>query len=53
MVSGALHLTSKERLYEELGWETIQSRTEFLGMSLFSQNCSKPNKAPYKRLFTP
>ena len=35
IVSGALHLTSKERLYNELGWETIPSRAEFLGLSLF------------------
>ena len=45
IVSGALHLTSKERLYEELGWETIQSRTEFLGLSLFHkivQNQTRP-----------
>ena len=33
IVSGALHLTSKERLYNELGWETIQSRAQFLGVS--------------------
>ena len=35
IVTGALHFTSKEKLYDELGWETIQSRTEFLGLSLF------------------
>ena len=45
IVSGSLHLTSKERLYEEQGWETIQSRTEFLGLSLFHkivQNQTRP-----------
>ena len=35
IVSGALHLTSKERLYNDLGWENIPSRAEFLGLSLF------------------
>ena len=30
IVSGAHHLTSKEKLYNELGWETIPSRAEFL-----------------------
>ena len=34
IVTGALHFTSKEKLYDELGWETIQSKTEFLGLSL-------------------
>ena len=35
IVTGALHFTSKDKLYHELGWETIQSRTKFLGLSLF------------------
>ena len=35
IVRGAFNCTSKERLYNELGWETIPSRAEFLGLSLF------------------
>ena len=35
LVSGALHLTSKLKLEEELGWETIQSRADVLGYSVF------------------
>ena len=35
LVTGALHFTSKEKLNLELGWETIKTRIEFLGLSLF------------------
>ena len=35
LVTGALHLTSREKLNEELGWETIRTRVDFLGLSLF------------------
>jgi hypothetical protein len=35
LITGALHLTSKEKLNSELGWETIESRANFLGLSLF------------------
>ena len=35
LVTGALHLTSKEKLNTELGWETIQKRSDFLGLSIF------------------
>ena len=35
LVTGALHLTSKLKLEEELGWETIQSRADLLGYSVF------------------
>ena len=35
LVSGALHYTSKCKLEKELGWETIQSRAEMLGLSMF------------------
>ena len=33
LVTGALHNTSKVKLYEELGWETIHSRAEYLGLT--------------------
>ena len=35
MVTGALHFSSKDKLNVELGWESIQKRIEFLGLSLF------------------
>ena len=35
LVVGALNYTSKEKLYDELGWETIQKRIEYLGLSIF------------------
>ena len=35
LVTGALHLTSKDKLNCELGWETIQKRSELLGLNLF------------------
>ena len=35
LVTGALHLTSKEKLNTELGWETIQKRSDILGLNIF------------------
>ena len=35
VVTGALNFTSRERLFEELGWETIANRTKFLGLCMF------------------
>ena len=35
LVVSALKYTSKEKLYDELGWETIQKRIEYLGLSIF------------------
>lgn len=35
VVTGALHLTSKESLDKELGWESIKTRCDFLGLSIF------------------
>ena len=35
LVTGAFHLTSTDKLNDELGWETIPQRAEFLGLSLF------------------
>ena len=34
LVSGALHLTSAEKLNNELGWESIKTRIDFLGLTL-------------------
>ena len=35
LVTGALHLTSKEKVNVELGWESISVRADILGLSLF------------------
>ena len=35
IVTGGLHFTSREKLNEELGWETIKKRIEYLGLSIF------------------
>ena len=37
LVSGALHYTSKEKLDTELGWETIQKRSDILGLNIFQK----------------
>ena len=35
LCTGALHFTNKDKLNAELGWESISTRAEFLGISLF------------------
>ena len=35
IVTGALHLTSREKLNLELGWESIDVRADILGLTLF------------------
>ena len=35
LATGALPCTSRVKLYEELGWETIQQRADFLGFTLY------------------
>ena len=37
LVTGALHLTSREKLNNELGWETIKVRVDYLGLCLFQK----------------
>ena len=37
LVTGALHHTSREKLNNELGWESIHKRMQFLGLSLFQK----------------
>ena len=37
LVTGALHLTSQEKLNIELGWESIKKRIDFLGLCLFQK----------------
>ena len=35
LVTGTFHYTSKEKLNQELGWETIQKRGDILGLNIF------------------
>ena len=35
LVTGALNFTSREKLNEELGWEPIKKRCEYLGLNIF------------------
>ena len=45
IVSGALHLTGKETLNTELSWESIETRADFLGLSIFhkiAKNDTRP-----------
>ena len=35
VVTGALHLKSREKLNVELGWENIKTRIKFLGLCYF------------------
>ena len=35
IVTGAFHLSSREKLNFEFGWESIQKRGEFLGLKIF------------------
>ena len=45
LVNGGLHNTNQVRLEAELGWESIQSRAEILGLSVFHKihfNLTRP-----------
>ena len=35
LVTGALNFTSREKLNEELGWESMEKRCEYLGLNIF------------------
>ena len=35
LITGAFHLTSADKINTELGWESIKTRIDFLGLSLF------------------
>ena len=35
LVTGALQFSNREKLNSELGWETIQKRSEILGLNIF------------------
>ena len=44
LVTGALHLTSKDKLNAELGWETIAARADTLGLSIFYKTLIGENR---------
>ena len=52
VVTGALHFTSRIKLDNDLGWESLSSRYEFLGLSLF-HNIAHNNVRPLIRTFLP
>ena len=37
LCTGALHFTNQSKLEDDLGWETISTRADFLGLSLFQK----------------
>ena len=37
LVTGAFHFTSRDKLNMELGWETIQKRSDLLGLNIFQK----------------
>ena len=53
LVTGALHLTSQVKLEEELGWETIQNRANYLGVTLFHKIHLKETRPLIGRLMPP
>lgn len=45
LVTSTLHYTSKEKLFSELGWESIKERADYLGLMLFHKihcNMTRP-----------
>ena len=52
VVTGALHFSSRIKLDNDLGWESLSSRYEFLGLSLF-HNIAHNNVWPLIRTFMP
>ena len=43
LVTGTFHLTSREKLNFELGWETIKQRSDNLSLNIFTKfTCMKP-----------
>ena len=52
VVTGALHFTSRIKLDNDLGWESLSSRYEFLGLSLFHK-IAHNNVRPLIRTFLP
>ena len=37
LVTGAYHFTSRDKLYNELGWESLQQRNDYLGLNIFQK----------------
>ena len=48
ITSGALHLTGKEKLNSELSWESIESRADFLGLSVFHKIATNETRSLIK-----
>ena len=52
LVTGALKYTSKIKLFNELGWESLQTRYDCLGLSLFHK-IHLGNTQPLIKTFMP
>ena len=52
LCSGALHFTNREKFNTELGWESIENRAKFLGLSLFHK-IKLHETRPLSRKFMP
>ena len=44
LVTGSLNYTSRIKLNEDLGWETIRERINFLGLNIFHEIHVKENR---------
>ena len=53
IVTGALHLTSTDKLNQELGWETIGDRADLLGSSVFHKICKGETRELIKTCLQP
>ena len=51
LVTGAFHYSSKDKLNIELGWETIQKRSDILSLNIFHKNTSKRDQAINQKLY--
>ena len=53
IVTGALNLTSQVKLEQELGWETIQNRATYLGVTFFHKIHLKETRPLIRRFMPP
>ena len=52
LVTGSLNYTSRIKLNEDLGWETIRERIDFLGLNIFHKIHVKENRPLLKKCLT-
>ena len=49
VVSGALHFSSAKKLFIDLGWETLQDRHDFFGLTLFYKIQNSMTRPPMRQ----